>query len=177
MPETKNAPTVSIGRGTHHLPAVAVSRRAAAEAALQIAERDQAVAAVAERDQKILALENALHAADVARVCVTSPNAKTEADREKLSAAVEAKRKEWFAAGAEGVFDAFAAVRTAEHELGLVAVPPSPKGRTVAAALAASSPEAAAAARRADAAYRQRLRELGLELPGNGSAGAHSRPF
>jgi len=159
------------------MPAVAVSRRAATEAALQIAERDQAVAAVAERDQKILALEDALHAANVASLCGASPNAKTAEDRQKLSAAVEAKRLDWFTAGSEGTFDAFAAIKTAEHELGLVAVPPSPKGRTVAAALAASSPEAAAAARRADAAYRQRLRELGLDQPGNGSAGAFSRPF
>jgi len=177
MPQQKIVPTVSIGRGTHPLPAVAVSRRAATEAALQVVERDQAVAAVAERDQKILALENALHAADVARVCVASPNAKTEEDRTRLTAAVEEKRQEWLAAGAEGVFDAFAAVKTAEHQLGLVAVPPSPKAQTVAAALAASSPEAAAAARRDAAAYRQRLRELGLEQPGNGSAGSFGRPF
>jgi len=159
------------------MPAVAVSRRATVEAALQLAEHDQAVAAVAERDAKILALENALHAADVARVSVASPNAKTDDDRQRLAAAVEAKRQEWFTAGGEGTFDAFAAIKTAEHALGLVLVPPSPKARTVAAALVASSPEAAAAARRADAAYRQRLRELGLELPGNGSSGAFSRPF
>lgn len=165
--------TVQVGRHTHQLPEVTAAELRVAETKRAASELAVSAAALAEQRNENARLADELHLTKVIGLVQARSERHPANDRAKLETAVLHARTEWAVAGRKGEFDWEHAYRLAEHELGLVAVPPTPKNQT----LATMSREAAAQHAKDSAAYAKRLRELGLEMPGQGSPGDHRRPF
>jgi hypothetical protein len=176
-PQPKNQPQqAQVGRRIRELPETHHANYLARQARRHEAAQAKIAADLAAERADNAKLKDMLHEQEVAAYCNERPHARTDDDRKKLRLTVERARRDWCKSGRQGVFDWLAVAKRAEFDLGFVAVPPVPKASPQ-NALGASSPEVAAQARATRAAYERRLRELGLDVPGQGSSGDFRRPF
>jgi hypothetical protein len=188
-----------VGRGIRELPETRAQSYAARQARRhreELERKDREIAELREQAAKDRHVK--------ARLAVTAlinerTVAKTEVQRSKLFNAVERERQAHVAKGGGAPFNAIESVKRHEHLLGFNPIAPAslagnvlerglpvPGGRTGGDGDAAERDEqlrsasergrlAAEHARASTEAYTKRLRELGLDIPGQGTAGDYRR--
>jgi hypothetical protein len=193
---------MTIGKHIRELPETRAQSYAARQAKRhrdELERKDQAIAELREQAQKD---RHALARASLTSEIKDRVAAKTPEDRARLFAAVERDRQAWVNGGETRPFNTTESIKQHEYRLKLTAVAPAslagnvlerglpvPRGNSRGTAHDGDAAErdeqlrsagergriAVERARASTEAYTRRLRELGLDVPGQGSAGDHRR--
>jgi hypothetical protein len=168
---TKQKPTVAIGRRVVRLPVPSERERQKARLDRAAAEQARHRQELASKDAEIARLKDERHAADVETIARSRTQAAgfDAVTAQKVRNVLESKRRRTVARGE--TFDAHSELAVLLHEFGAAGVAPAPKDTRTA------PPRTFDEVRQAREAFDKRLRELGLLHPAQGFPGSNPNGF